>query len=71
MHPHMPRVLCEAGALPGLLAQLDLSRPFPYTRCLGAPQQGRTQGPACMGKWLELPSLCLELVEPALNPSRG
>lgn len=36
VHPNvMPAVLCDAGAVPGLLAQLDLRRPFPYTRCSG------------------------------------
>jgi hypothetical protein len=35
VQPHLPEVLCVAGAVPGLLAQLDLARTFPYTRCSG------------------------------------
>lgn len=34
--PSMPDVLVEAGAARGLLQQLDLRQPFPYSRCSAA-----------------------------------
>ncbi|KAL4441278.1 hypothetical protein ABPG77_011515 [Micractinium sp. CCAP 211/92] len=34
--PAMPDVLVEAGAVRGLLQQLDLRQPFPYSRCSAA-----------------------------------